>query len=274
MTAFRDLTKALKSLGLTDNAVSFYLTSYRLGVSTIGKVAEKANMDRSSAYLACKQLQEAGLMEEELSSGVTTILAKAPSAVLSRLRAETRQFRAQTENVEAVLPELMAEYAARSQKPVLQFFSGRAGFAQITEDVLEDSGKELLLFSNQQEERRVFSDVDHRDFIKARIARNIPIRVLTPDTPEAHTLQKADARCLRETRIIPDTHAFTSETYIYGNNVAMLSFNREIVGFIVRSADFAASQRWIFNELWEKYTPRIPSNRLGIQHRPGTRSRP
>ena len=272
MTAFRDLTKALKSLRLTDNAVSFYLTSYRLGVSTIGKVAERASMDRCSAYLACKQLQEAGLVEEELSSGVTTILAKAPGAVLSRLRAEARQFRTQSENLEAVLPELIAEYAAHSRKPVLQFFSGKAGFAQITEDVLEDAEKELLLFSNQREERNVFSEVDHRDFIKARIAQNIPIRVLTPDTPEAQALKKADARCLRETRIIPDAHAFTSETYIYGNNVAMLSFDREIIGFIVRSADFANSQRWMFNELWEKYAPCTSSNDFRLRHRPGTSS--
>ncbi len=270
MTAFRDLTKALYSLGLTDNAVNLYLASYRLGVSTIGKVAGKAKMDRSSAYLACKQLQEAGLVEEELSSGVTTILAKAPNAVLSRLRAEARQFRAQTESLEAVLPELMAEYAAHSHKPILQFFSGKAGFAQITEDVLEHAGKELLLLSNQHEERKVFSNVDHREFIKARMARKIPIRVLTPDTSEARELQKADARCLRETRIIPDAHAFTSETYIYGNNVAMLSFDREIIGFIVRSADFAASQRWIFQELWERYNSRDSSHDSGLRHRAGT----
>ncbi len=253
MTAFRDLTKALYSLGLTPNATSFYLESYRLGKATIGKVAEKAGIDRSSAYLACKQLREAGLLEEALSAGVTVIWAKTPSAVLSRLRAETRRFRAQTENLESVLPELMAEYAASSHKPVLQFFSGKAGFAQITEDVLEHAGKEILLLSNQQEERKVFTDVDHREFIKTRLERKISIRVLTPNTPEAQALQKMDHRCLRETRIIADRQAFTSETYIYGDSVAMLSFDREIIGFIVRSPDFATSQRWMFEQLWERY---------------------
>lgn len=253
MTAFRDLTKALESLHLTKNAITFYLESYRLGKATIGVVARKANLDRSSAYLASKQLNEAGLLEEELSTNVLTVWAKSPKAVVTRLHAETRKFRARAEELEEVLPELLAAYAPSTNKPVLQFFSGREGFAQIIEDVLESTAEELLLLSNQHSERLVFTDIDHREFIKRRVQRGMHIRVLSPDTPEAHALKKADQRFLRETRIVSDPLAFTSETYIYGDNVAMLSFNREIIGFIVRSVDFAASQRWIFEQLWEKY---------------------
>lgn len=274
MTAFRDLTKALYSLGLTQNATTFYLESYRLGKATIGKVAEKARMDRSSAYLACKQLREAGLIEESLSEGITTIWAKAPTAVITQLRAETRRLRAQSEKLEEQLPELLAEYSVSANKPVLQYFSGKSGFAQITEDVLEHADKEILLFSNQHEERKVFTEVDHREFIKGRLTRKIKIRVLTPDTIEARTLKQSDTRSLRETRIIPGPPAFFSETYIYDDNVAMLSFNREILGFIVRSVDFATSQRWMFEQLWKGLEPHVrDARRNESADRPRTSTR-
>ncbi len=44
---------------------------------------------------------------------------------------------------------------------------------------------------------------------------------------------------------------FESETYIYGDRVAMLSFGGMVMGFVVRSNDFAQAQRWCFEQLWK-----------------------
>ncbi|HLD18189.1 MAG TPA: hypothetical protein VJB99_03920 [Patescibacteria group bacterium] len=251
MDALRDLKEALESLGATPNAVAFYLQSYKDGKSTVGKVAAACGMDRSSAYLACGQLQTLGLVEEGHESGGKIIWAKSPKAILGRLRAEMRRLRKRYDDVEVALPELLAGYSAEAAKPVLQFFSGKEGLHRITEDVLEHAQGEILLLTNQFTEKNVFSESDHQEFISERLRRSLEIRVLAADTPEARELQKCDKECLRETCLVKG-EPFTSETYIYGDKVAMLDFDHEVVGFIVRSKEFTRAQRWMFEQIWKK----------------------
>ncbi|MFA4845658.1 MAG: hypothetical protein WC654_03815 [Patescibacteria group bacterium] len=248
----KQLSDALGQLHASSNAISFFLASYRTGRATVGQIARLCQMDRSSGYLACQQLVDLGLMDEDASSGKKIVLAKSPKTVLSRLRTAARSLRRHHDVIEESLPTLMAGYAAQGNKPVLEFYSGKLGLQQLTEDILESaSGGEILLFTNQQMEKNVFTEADHRDFIAGRLVRDISIRVLAADTPEAHALQGKDRQTRRETRIVKGV-PFTNETYIYGDKVAMLSFDQEILGFTVRSKDFVEFQRWVFEQLWEQ----------------------
>lgn len=253
----RKLADALGVLGASPNAVAFYLASYKAGRSTVGDVARSCGMDRSSAYIACDQLVEFGLVEEDVSAARKTVVAKPPSSVLARLRTEMRRLRRQYDEVESSMPELLAEFAASESRPVLRFYAGHDGLKQIVDDVLEHAQGEVLLFTNQRTEKNVFSSADHQEFIRERIRRGVSIRVLAADTPEARDMRASDASLRRETRLV-DGEPFTSETYIYGDNVAMLSFDTDVVGFVVRSREFADAQRWAFEQLWGKHASKKP----------------
>lgn len=246
------LTQALHALGATQNAILLYVTSFRNGRMTVGKLASLCGMDRSSAYLACDQLCALGVFEQDQKQARKIVWARPPQAVLARLRTKVRGLRRQHEELVELLPQLTAAYVERESRPVLQFFSGHEGLRKISDDVLEHAQSEILLYTNQRVEGSVFTDRDHHDFVEARLARNLSIRVLAADTPEAHVLQRSDAKVKRATRIV-NGEPFVSETYIYGDNVAMLSFDSEVIGFIVRSKEFAQHQRWLFEELWRKH---------------------
>ena len=253
MNELKTIKEALELLGSSKNAIDFYMVSFRLGKSSIGRVATAARMDRSSAYLACQQLIDLGLIGQDLTASRKVVWAESPQTVMAKLRTKIRQFRKQHEAIEQSLPQLLAEYKELDSKPVLQFFSGQDGLKEISDDVLQSGVKEILLLSNQAEERKVFTDHDHKDFIQRRLAQGIRIRVLATDTLEAKQLQKSDKQNLRETCIITSEEPFTSETYIYGNKVAMLSFDLDFFGFIVTSKPFAQSQRFMFEQLWSQY---------------------
>ncbi|MFA5945866.1 MAG: hypothetical protein WC802_03090 [Patescibacteria group bacterium] len=248
----KELAEALKMLGATQNAVALYMASFTTGRTTVGKLASICQMDRSSAYIAVEQLRELGVLETDETSARKTILARPPKAVLSRLRTEMRRLRRQHDTIEESLPGLLASYVAHESKPTLQFFSGIEGLHQIADDVLEYGKEEVLLYTNQATEENVFSEADHKEFIAERLRRGLSIRVLAADVPESYELQRRDKQCRRETRIV-DGEPFTSETYIYADKVAMLSFDKEIIGFVVRSKDFAQAQRWMFEQIWEKH---------------------
>jgi sugar-specific transcriptional regulator TrmB len=256
-TRYRDdelkkLKEALGALGMSGNAVAFYLACYRTGRATVGEVAKACAMDRSSAYLACDQLVSCGVVECDDTTSRKTVAAKPPSAVLARLRTEMRRLRRHHDEVEESMQELLAAYSADATKPVLRFFSGRDGLRQITDDVLEHAEGEILLFTNQRTEKNVFTHADHEEFIRERLRRGLNIRVLAADTPEARSMKQSDKSTRRATRIV-EGEPFTSETYIYGDKVAMLSFDREVVGFVVRSKEFADAERWMFEEIWRNH---------------------
>jgi sugar-specific transcriptional regulator TrmB len=249
------LKEALESLGASGNAIACYLASYRLGRASVGVIAKTARLDRSSAYIACEQLRELGVLERDETGTRKQVAAKPPSAVMARLRTEMRRLRRQHDDIEETLPELLASYAGRGTQPVLQFFSGRDGLRQITGDVLEHADGEILLWTNQRTEKRVFTDADHREFIAERLRRKIAIRVLAADTPEGRALRAGDVRSRRESHVVAG-EPFTSETYVYADRVAMLSFDKEVVGFVVRSKEFSDAQRWLFEEIWRNNDPK------------------
>ena len=245
---------ALENLHASPNAITFFLTSYKLGRSSIGQIARVTKMDRSSAYFAYQQLQELGLMDEESKGNRKVVWTREPKAVIARLRIEIRRMRRQVEAIEESMPELLAQYGSRNDRPVLQVFTGIEGLHQIMEDILSSSDFELLLMSNFEEEDRVFSRKDHDAFIKRRIVQNISLRLIVTDSSEARNIQKADKANKRVTRIVRGKAPFENETYIYGDKITMLSFNEKtgIIGFIVQSKEFANAQRWMFEQIWQQ----------------------
>lgn len=254
MNKLIEIKNALLMLGLNSNAIEFYLTSYRIGFASVGSIAKISKIDRSSAYLALEQLREFGLIDDQQYKSRVLVCVRPPQALLNRLRTQARKFKNQCIMIEDQLPNLLAEYSQKDNQPVLQFFSGKDGLRQIENDILDYCEDELLIFSNQKEEKMVFDKLDHKEFIKGRMKKEIKARVLSPDTQEAHELKKGDFCSMRETRIITDKKIpFTNEIYIYKDKIAMLEFVDEIQGFVVKSKAFAEAQRWLFEKLWKIY---------------------
>ncbi len=245
------LNKALEQLGMSPNAVRLYTESYSRGRTTVGKLAAAINMDRSSAYLAYEQLKGAGLMEEDIASGIKVVWAATPDSVLKGLRSNASQLERSINDLAAQLPELIAGYRTTGDKPVLQSFSGKDTLPRITADILESDLSTIRIITNQNAERKVFSARAHDDFIQKRIQKKIKAFVLAANTREARFLQKYDSRELRETRIVDDLEPFKHETYIYGDKVAVLGFEKNVFGFIVYTREFAALQRYMFDTIWK-----------------------
>ncbi|MFC1640548.1 TrmB family transcriptional regulator [Patescibacteria group bacterium] len=248
-----ELKKSLQQLDIPPNAIKFYLESFQHGKATIGQIAKSTKMDRSSAYLAYEQLHEKNLVEEDLKSSKKYVWAASPKVVMREIRKNVRHFRKIYDDLEENLPELMAEYNDKETKPVLQFFSGKVAVRRISQDVLDSNVNLLRLFTNQNIEKDVFNKAEHEEFVRTRKQKGIKAIVLAANTPGAKKLKQSDDKNFRETRIISDLNPFKNETYIYGEKVAMLSFDKDIVGFVVQSKDFANSQAWMFDQIWAKH---------------------
>ncbi|EKD56059.1 MAG: Transcriptional regulator, TrmB [uncultured bacterium] len=244
------LKQILTDLNLSELESKFYLTSLETGRASIGELAKKTGIDRSTAYFIAEELKNKGYLEEDYKKYKKQVFVKEPNYLLSVLKKQKDKFAQHEKELEELLPQLSASYAKGDLKPVLRFYKGREGLQEIRDDIFSTGCKEILLYTNQKASEQVFTASDMKDFIKKRVKSNCSIKVLAVDEPGNVKLIANDKKELRETRILPKNTYFTAETYIYGNKVAMLDFSNEIIGFIVKSSEFADAQRSIFKTLW------------------------
>ncbi len=243
------LEKSLNLLELSPEEIKIFRTSYKIGSATIPEIAKTAHIKRSTAYLLIQALLIKQLLVQDQKSYAKKVQTIDPNDLLRLISSKQRKLRRQELELEKALPSLRTFYQASSVRPKIRLFEGNSGLLSIWYDILSTS-QEILLWTNQQTENKVFGHSNHEKFIAERIRKHIKIRVLATNTPEAKNLQAADTTSLRQTKLLPISAAFSCETYIYDNKVAMLDYNKDIIGIITESVPFTNFHRSNFELIW------------------------
>lgn len=246
----KSLERTLLLMGLSPKEIKFFLACFKIGPSSINEVAKSAKLERSTAYLIAQDLLSKGLLIEDLKSYGRKIATVEPKKLLSLIASKQRVLRRHELELEESLPELQALYQASEIRPKVRVYEGNSGLLEVWKDILSTKG-EILVWTNQQTDTLVFGPQRHISFIDERVKKGIKARVLSVDNPEGRRLKKLDPQLLRETKILPKETNFTAETYIYGNKVAVLDYNKDIIGVITESGPISNSQREIFELTWK-----------------------
>jgi sugar-specific transcriptional regulator TrmB len=247
----RTLAHTLTLLGCNDKQVRFYRASLELGTATLMEIAKRARLQRSTAYMIADEMVALELISEDHRNYKKQYVVAEPDTLLRKLEAKHRQIGRNVISFKEILPELRAAHQTTSTRPRVRTYEGKQGLLAVWKDILAEK-QEILLWTNQQTESLVFQNETHFQFIEERLRKNIPIRVLAVDNTDGRKLLGTDAQSLRETRILPTDMQFTSETYIYGNKVAVLDIGKDIFGVITENEQNAASQRAVFEHSWAR----------------------
>lgn len=245
------LVICLIQLGCTEKHIRFYRANLELGAATLMEVAKKARLQRSTAYLIASEMVDLDLVNEDHKAYKKLFIAAEPDTLLRKLEAKYRQIGRSTIALKEALPELRAAHQATTTRPRVRTFEGATGLRAVWKDILSQQ-QEVLLWTNQQTERQVFGEDTHEQFIKERLSKNIPIRVLGVRNSAGEALLRDDQASIRQTKLLPAHITFTSETYIYGNKVAVLDIGKNIFGVITENEQITNSQRTVFELTWEQ----------------------
>lgn len=236
-------------LGCNEKHIKFYNANLELGAATLVEIIKKARLQRSTAYIVAAEMVAKGLVNEDHKAYKKLFTAAEPDLLLQKLEARQRQITRNTVALKEALPELRAAHQTTTTRPRVRTFEGKDGLVAVWKDILSEQ-QEILLWTNQETESHVFGRGTHEQFIAERVAKGIEIRVLAVKNSEAETLQAHDDTSLRKTKLLSEDVYFTSETYIYGNKIAVLDIGRNIFGVITENEQVANSQRAIFEMVW------------------------
>ncbi|HEX6258490.1 MAG TPA: helix-turn-helix domain-containing protein [Candidatus Saccharimonadales bacterium] len=245
----RVLVNCLLQLDCNEKHIKFYTANLELGAATLVEITKKARLQRSTAYIIAAEMVARGFVNEDHKTYKKLFTAAEPDLLLQKLEARHRQIGRSTIALKEALPELRAAHRTTTTRPRVRTFEGKEGLTAVWKDILSEQ-QDILLWTNQETEGQVFGRGTHEQFITERVAKGIPIRVLAVRNREAQALISDDATCLRQTKLLPEGVYFTSETYIYGNKVAVLDIGKNIFGVVTENEQIASSQRALFELTW------------------------
>jgi len=244
------LRSALLALGCDDKEIKLYMAAYLHGTAPLSDLIVRTRLRRSTAYLIANSLIDKGLLTEDHKAYGKSLSAAEPETLMRLVANRQRQLGRQRIELEENLGQLQALHQTSITRPRVRTFQGANGLLTVWRDILTARG-EILLWSNQATEIKLFSLAQHNQFVQERKANKLPVRVLAVNNMAGHHLQDADAENLRTTKLLMPGIEFSAETYLYDHKIAMLDYNQDIIGIIVESEQLFTAQQAMFTAQWQ-----------------------
>ena len=239
-----NLQKDLLDAGLTENEAAIYLAALELGETIVSRLAKKAGIKRTTAYLVIESLKEKGLITSVKKNKVSVFFAEDPHKLHAML--EQRK-----EKIDKIMPQLLAFSNLIDKKPEIRYFEGKDGIKEIYYDSLKYSNQEILTWYSETYSAHFGEEFFIEDYVPRRVKKKIPVRAILSDSEIIRNWIQNDQQHLRKTKLISqDTYPISIELNIYGNNKVGVVSHEEQFGLIIESQKIHDSLKSIFELVW------------------------
>ena len=214
-----------------------------VGSASVQKIARQAGLARSTVYELLEILQLRGFVSTFMRKHIRYFSAQEPAQIV-------RLAQQQVDSLKQALPQLEAVIGTSRVRPTIRFYQGKEQMKIILEEVL-DEAEEMLSFSSAEDLFRELGDY-YYEFVKRRVKKKIPARVLTLESKKARERQERGPKELRTVKILSPTYNFHGQTIIWKSKIAMFSFVGDLVAVVIESKDLADMEKAMFEHLWER----------------------
>jgi len=237
--------KNLKRLGFTEAQIQVYLAALELGQASIQDLARKSGVKRTSIYNFLDELKERGLIFETRKRKRSVYSAAHPNKLVELGKLQVNELKNS-------LPELLAVYNRQKTKPHVTFYNGVEGIKHVLADSLETQTPILVWawYSPQQFEKVLGTYWE--EYPRERAKRNILMRSIWRDTPEARVEMKDNMKFLRETKFLPGADTNT-DILVYDSKIALFNIqNAPYFAVLIEDKSLADTMRTIWDALWQR----------------------
>lgn len=239
--------KVLENLGLIEKEAKVYLSCLELGPSPVQKIAQKAGINRTTAYSNLESLMKKGLVSTVKKGVKDYFTAESPEQLKSLIAKKEKGLKADKEELDTILPELNNIFEYAGERPVVRFYEGEDGLRAIEEDFIRTvkKGESGYSFVAQDELMKVFPKYES-EYTKKRIKKNAKLKTIY--TNKGGPIPNAtNAKALREAVFVPtEKIPYKTSINIYGDKVAIFTLSGKIIAMIIENKEVAGTLREIF----------------------------
>ncbi len=249
------LNTYLEELGLSDKEVSLYLASLELGESYILPIARKTGIPRTSAVYLLEKLRDRGLITILKKGARHIYIPTAPSKISTLLKNKRVKLDEQINIFDLSLPDLNRLYGSKHFATQVKFFRGRDEVRKMYDEMLTYPIKEIVYTGEVDKMEAALGQQWLRGWIKRRIQTKIQTRGVRVRHLELEDdLYGSSPSLMRKIRFAPDGFTSPSNILIYADNVTIMSTDKESLGVVITSRDFAKSMKSWFKQIWDNST--------------------
>jgi len=232
--------ETLKDTGLTKNEALVYRALLELGPSLAGQISRKIGLHRRTVYDTTEMLIKKGLIGYILKNNRRLFSASSPKRFLEILEEKEN-------NINSILPEMIAYYKKTQEKQETNFYKGKQGLKTVFEDQIE-TGKEILILGAYPIAYEVlqfyfkwFDEKRKKKKIKAKIIFN----------KVGKTLQKPKIP-LCEIKYLPQKYSSPLAINIYGDKVAIILWSKENpLAIVIKNKEISEGYKKYFEVMWK-----------------------
>src|SRR3989344_550645 len=233
--------KILQKIGLSDKEIKIYLTSLRLGPSSVRQVADSSGINRGTAYDILKSLIDLGLVSYYHKDKKQYFIAEDPEKIKDTIEDKKNELEKTRIELDKIIPELKSIYNKAGEKPVVKLYDGFAGIKIILQDVLKSCAgetawdKEYYVYSSSTIKEYLYNV--YPDFSDDRIKQGIAVKVISIG-PGGET------RGLDTRKWLTKKESSPTYTLIYQGKIAIISVdsNNRPIGVIIEDNNIYLTQ--------------------------------
>ena len=247
----------LQQLGLTDKEIKVYVVLLSGGPSSVRKLAKECSLNRGTTYEALKSLQQRSLIGMYQKHKKQFFAAEDPEKLLEVVAHREQSISSLKRSLAEALPELRSLHVHGGTKPTVKYYEGTKGIAIILDDVLrtmtESVDKTYRAYSSLALREHLYKEYPH--FTRERVNRHINVRVIAVGAG-------GEDQAFAERRWLSKKEGSPTYSIIYGPKVAFFSLdaNSTPLGVLIEDASVAATERMIFDHVWESLTPSLQAS--------------
>lgn len=212
------MIKELEQQGLDRSEVEIYLTLIKLGKASVGVLAKKSKIKRTSIYDILHRLIAHGLVSSVSEEGVNYYTPKNPESLLDTISE-------QEQALSKLLPSLIWVSSNPNIKTKVEYFTAHNTVEMIYADTLKLKGDHFYgIVAGSGEENLEMPYIN--SYIKKRVANKISMDQILQSTEKINYSKLQNQKQLRNLKLLPANFPIDSSICIYAKNkVAFISYN-------------------------------------------------
>lgn len=245
------LTLLFSYLSLTDKHVELYEKLLAIPGARVARIAELVGFKRSTTYNLLKEMNQKGVLEEYKKGGVVYYRVAEPDSLTILVQKFQEDGKQAQQLLDSVMSDLKKEWRTGVGKPVIRYFEGEDGLREVFSDIYKPKDDAVYGCVDLEVVDKVFPEHVLADLIPLRVKNKLFAYSLVAESEQAETIKKDDKKQLRQTVLLDkDEYPLPAEIDVYGDKVAMLSFDKQqFIGMIIENTSFAQTVRSLFKRI-------------------------
>jgi len=236
-------TSVLENIGLSKNEVLVFVKLVELGESKTGIVISKTGVQSSGVYNAVRSLIEKGLVSFIKKNRIKYYKAADPKTILDYIDTKKREYL-------KLLPELQFRQRIETEEGT-EFFKGSRGIKTLVFELLKDANKKDTYRFFAEDPKYYTISTERVYSAEKQLRKQIGLRAFALFHEDARSFTKTNKITIKKYLNFP----LPPNTLIINNKVAIISWEGEPSGILIRSKDIYQIYVNFFEHLWKIAKP-------------------